>query len=163
MNDSEMIFSIVIWLIIIASLIYLLIRKIIKEENDNNSFVIPQGTQIIGNGFLVIVKDTNDFSTFYPNIPHIGELGFGLGRSDAIRLFNSESKLMDEVHYNIEDVSPSCNHILNMYDSYGEVPGPHPGVTHSCRVLQYGNAAWSQPTELPTVAIAAVCGSVRLG
>mgnify|MGYP000337434823 FL=1 len=35
MNDSEMIFSIVIWLIIIASLIYLLIRKIIKEENED--------------------------------------------------------------------------------------------------------------------------------
>jgi len=30
-----MIFSIVIWLIIIASLIYLLIRKIIKEENED--------------------------------------------------------------------------------------------------------------------------------
>ncbi|MGB2483217.1 MAG: PEP/pyruvate-binding domain-containing protein [Flavobacteriaceae bacterium] len=93
---------------------------VIKDENDNHSFVIPQGTQIIGNGFLVIVKDINDFTTFYPNIPHIGELGFGLGRSDAIRLFNSESKLMDEVHYNIEDVSPTCNHILNMYDSYGD-------------------------------------------
>ena len=38
MNDSEMIFSIVIWLVIIASLIYLLIRKIIKEENFNNEF-----------------------------------------------------------------------------------------------------------------------------
>jgi|TARA_B100000989_G_scaffold280231_1_gene243514 hypothetical protein len=35
MNDSEIIFSIVIWLIIIASLIYLLIRKIIKEENED--------------------------------------------------------------------------------------------------------------------------------
>ena len=35
MNDSEMIFSIVIWLVIIASLIYLLIRKIIKEENED--------------------------------------------------------------------------------------------------------------------------------
>ena len=35
MNSSEMIFSIVIWLIIIASLIYLLIRKIIKEENED--------------------------------------------------------------------------------------------------------------------------------
>jgi len=35
MNDSEMIFSIIIWLIIIASLIYLLIRKIIKEENED--------------------------------------------------------------------------------------------------------------------------------
>jgi hypothetical protein len=30
-----MIFSIVIWLVIIVSLIYLLIRKIIKEENED--------------------------------------------------------------------------------------------------------------------------------
>ena len=35
MNDSEMIFSIIIWLVIIASLINLLIRKIIKEENED--------------------------------------------------------------------------------------------------------------------------------
>ena len=35
MNDSEMIFSIIIWLVIIASLIYLLIKKIIKEENED--------------------------------------------------------------------------------------------------------------------------------
>jgi hypothetical protein len=35
MDDSEMIFSIVIWLIIIASLIYLLVRKIVKEENED--------------------------------------------------------------------------------------------------------------------------------
>ena len=35
MNDSEMIFSIILWLVIIASLIYLLIRKIIKEENED--------------------------------------------------------------------------------------------------------------------------------
>jgi hypothetical protein len=35
MNDSEMIFSIAIWLVIIVSLIYLLIRKIIKEENED--------------------------------------------------------------------------------------------------------------------------------
>ena len=34
MDNSEMIFSIVIWLVIIVSLIYLLIRKIIKEENE---------------------------------------------------------------------------------------------------------------------------------
>ena len=35
MDNSEMIFSIVIWLVIIVSLIYLLIRKIIKEENED--------------------------------------------------------------------------------------------------------------------------------
>ena len=35
MDNSEMIFSIVIWLVIIISLIYLLVRKIIKEENED--------------------------------------------------------------------------------------------------------------------------------
>jgi len=35
MNNSDMIFSIIIWLVIIVSLIYLLIRKIIKEENED--------------------------------------------------------------------------------------------------------------------------------
>ncbi len=30
-----MIFSMVIWLVIIVSLIYLLVRKIIKEENED--------------------------------------------------------------------------------------------------------------------------------
>ena len=30
-----MIFSVIIWLVIIASLIYLLVRKIIKEENED--------------------------------------------------------------------------------------------------------------------------------
>ena len=35
MDNSEMIFSIVIWLVIIVSLLYLLIRKIIKEENED--------------------------------------------------------------------------------------------------------------------------------
>tara|TARA_B100001173_G_C15671115_1_gene413730 strand:+ start:442 stop:567 length:126 start_codon:yes stop_codon:yes gene_type:complete len=35
MGNSEMIFSIIIWLVIIVSLIYLLIRKIVKEENED--------------------------------------------------------------------------------------------------------------------------------
>tara|TARA_B100002052_G_C15655470_1_gene494797 strand:- start:192 stop:317 length:126 start_codon:yes stop_codon:yes gene_type:complete len=35
MDNSEMIFSMVIWLVIIVSLIYLLVRKIIKEENED--------------------------------------------------------------------------------------------------------------------------------
>jgi len=35
MDNSEMFFSIIIWLVIIVSLIYLLVRKIIKEENED--------------------------------------------------------------------------------------------------------------------------------
>ena len=61
MNDSEMIFSIVIWLVIIASLIYLLIRKIIKDseitEDELNKVIAEQrGTTIAG----LALKDPNE-------------------------------------------------------------------------------------------------------
>jgi hypothetical protein len=39
---------------------------VIKDDNANNAFVIPDNTQIIANGFLVIVKDAGDFSNVYP-------------------------------------------------------------------------------------------------
>ena len=65
----------------------------IRDENPNHIFMIPEGTVIDGNGFLIIVKDENKFLNAFPEIPFIGELGFGLGRSDAIRLFNSANKL----------------------------------------------------------------------
>ena len=65
----------------------------IKDDNSTHVFVLPEGTQIAGNGFLVIVKDAAAFSSVFPNIPFIGELDFGFGGSDAVRLFNSESKL----------------------------------------------------------------------
>ena len=51
-------------------------------------------------------------TTDFPGIPFIGELGFGLGGSDAVRLFNSETKLIDEVYYDIDDSDPICNHTL---------------------------------------------------
>ena len=92
----------------------------IRDEDDSHSYTIPEETQIQGNGFLVIVKDQSDFVTFFPNIPHIGELGYGLGRNDAVRLFNSENKLIDVVDYEIEDTSQTCIHTLNMFDSFGD-------------------------------------------
>ena len=92
----------------------------IRDEDDSHSYTIPEETQIQGNGFLVIVKDQSDFVTFFPNIPHIGELGYGLGRNDAVRLFDSENKLIDVVDYEIEDTSQTCIHTLNMFDSYGD-------------------------------------------
>ena len=92
----------------------------VKDDDDTHVFVIPDGTQIEGNGYLVLVKDASDFISVFPNIAFVGELGFGLGRSDAVRLFNSENKLVDQVDYNVEDPSPSCAHTLNMLDSYGD-------------------------------------------
>ena len=80
----------------------------IKDDNDTHVFVIPEGTQIAGNGFLVVVKDAAAFSSVFPNIPYIGELDFGFGGSDAVRVYNSDSKLMDEVDYESETPWPTC-------------------------------------------------------
>ena len=92
----------------------------IRDDNNNHVFILPDATQIEANGFLVVVRDESDFNSFYPDIPFIGELGFGLGSSDAVRLFNSENKLMDEVYYDIEEYNNECTHLLNMIDSYGD-------------------------------------------
>lgn len=80
----------------------------IKDDNDNHVFVIPEGTQIQGNGYLVIVKNEMNFVSVFPNIPYIGELSFGFGQTDAVRLFNPWDKLMDEVYYTSEQPWPSC-------------------------------------------------------
>ena len=80
----------------------------IKDDNDNHVFVIPEGTQIEGNNYLVIVKNEMNFVSVFPNIPYVGELSFGFGQTDAVRLFNPWDKLMDEVYYTSEQPWPSC-------------------------------------------------------
>ena len=76
----------------------------IKDNDDSHVFIIPQGTLIEGDGYLVIVKDEFDFTSVYPNIIYIGELGFGLGSSDSVRLYNSTGTIQDVVAY--ESVTP---------------------------------------------------------
>ena len=80
----------------------------IRDDNNTHIFVIPEGTQIAGNGFLVIVKDAAAFSSVFPNIPYIGELDFGFGGSDAVRVYNSDSKLKDDVFYDSIAPWPIC-------------------------------------------------------
>ena len=50
---------------------------------------------------MVIVRNTENFTEFYPEITsYIGEFDFGLSASgDAVRLFNSDLILHDEVYY----------------------------------------------------------------
>ena len=80
----------------------------IKDDDDTHIFVIPQGTQIDANGYLIFVKDESDFINVFPNIDYIGELGFGLGKSDSVRLFDSNGTLQDEVIYQSVSPWPSC-------------------------------------------------------
>ncbi len=80
----------------------------IKDNNDSHVFVIPEGTQVEANGYIVIVKDEADFAAAFPGTPYIGELGFGFGGSDEVRLYSSDDKLIDEVKYESESPWPTC-------------------------------------------------------
>lgn len=48
---------------------------LIRDDDDSHGYVIPEGTVIPAGGFLVITSDT---------------FGFGLGKDDAVRLFEGE-------------------------------------------------------------------------
>ncbi|MBO5460903.1 MAG: lamin tail domain-containing protein [Ruminococcus sp.] len=48
---------------------------VIKDNDDTHQYVIPEGTTIPANGFLVITED---------------DFGFGLGKNDSVRLYENE-------------------------------------------------------------------------
>ena len=81
----------------------------LKDDDDSHVFIIPDGTSIEANGYLVFVKDASDFSAVFPEITnYIGEIGFGFGGSDSVRLYNASGVLQDEVTYLNDAPWPIC-------------------------------------------------------
>ncbi len=81
-----------------------------KDSNDANIFTIPDGTSIDANSYLVITKSSVDFTSAFPDVKNfIGDFDFGLSSSgDAVRIFNSELELQDEVNYGTAEPWPTC-------------------------------------------------------
>lgn len=75
----------------------------LKDNDDSHTFTLPEGTQIERKGFLVLTRDKARFQEHHPNMNMdnvIGDFDFGLSSNgDAVRLFDSEMVLRDEVHY----------------------------------------------------------------
>ena len=73
-----------------------------------NAFVIPSGTSIPKNGYLVLVEALDLFSINFPTVPNnliLGNLGFSLSnKGERISLFDKNKCLSDYVIYN--DKSP---------------------------------------------------------
>lgn len=77
----------------------------LKDNDDTHIFNIPSNTSIEPKGYLVFVKDKTSFGTAFPSIlNYYGELGFGLGGTDSVRLYNENGILQDEVNY--DSVAP---------------------------------------------------------
>jgi hypothetical protein len=83
---------------------------ILKDEDAVHRFVIPSGSHIYPNEYMVLSRDASKFTVAYPdkNTP-IGDFSFGFGSSgDCVRLFTGDSVLVDEVCYGVIAPWPSA-------------------------------------------------------
>ncbi len=75
-------------------------RWIVKDDDDDHEYIFPNSIKLKSKSYLVVCKDEGKFEKIHPNIKNkIGEFNFGLGKEDAIRLFNKDMKLIDIVEY----------------------------------------------------------------
>ena len=141
---------------------------IFTDDNDVNTYVFPENTIIEQDSYIVVVKDIGDFSNSFAEISnYTGEFDFGLSSSsDAIRIFNSEMVIQDEVYYTssfpwpnlgngdgytLELISPSLDNSLpeswtnfNEYGSPNEVNSPTASINN---IEQIKAVLWPNPVE----------------
>ncbi len=72
-----------------------------SDSDDAHKFVIPNGTILQKNAYLVLAETAKDFSSSYPGVKnYIGSLDFGFsGSGELLRLFNPYGVLIDHVEY----------------------------------------------------------------
>ena len=81
---------------------------IFKDSNKENIFVVPAGTSLAANDYLVLTGTTDKFEQQFPAVTnHIGDFNFKLSSNGEImRLYNADTILMDSVRYQITDPWP---------------------------------------------------------
>ena len=78
------------------------------EVGDDHLFIIPEGTLLYPNEYIVLCRDTIDFKNHFPMVDsYMGDLGFGLsGGGELIRLYNNDGILMDSLTYDDDNPWP---------------------------------------------------------
>jgi hypothetical protein len=80
---------------------------IMKDDNNEHSFTIPDNTILEKDGYLVLCRENEAFSENYPEIlNYTGEFEFGLGENDMVRLFDKNGTLIDMVEYSYQSPWP---------------------------------------------------------
>lgn len=79
---------------------------VFKDSDDAHEFIIPNGTLLAANSYIVLAQTLADFQTQFPSVTNvIGDFTFGLsGGGELIRLFDASQALIDEVEY--DDAAP---------------------------------------------------------
>jgi len=73
----------------------------ILRDNDNmHTFEIPSGTIIPAKSYYILCTDTLAFLDFHPDVKYLaGNILFGFGGNDQVRLFTPFGRLADSVAY----------------------------------------------------------------
>ena len=81
---------------------------IIKDDDDDHGFVFPNSFFIPGKSFLIVSKDVEEFHEIYSHDPSIiGDISFGFGSGDQVRIYSSIMNIVDSVEYNVNAPWPS--------------------------------------------------------
>ena len=79
----------------------------IRDESDDHEFIIPEGTVLPALGFIIVCEDTALFKLIYSDVTrYVGNMGFGLGSNDEVRLYDRNGVIVDDVDYDSQSPWP---------------------------------------------------------
>lgn len=75
------------------------------DSDPDHRFLLPSGTQIESDGYLVLCRDAAAFDQLHPGVWRIGDIDFGFsGGGEAVGLYDAPGTLVDSLEY--DDRSP---------------------------------------------------------
>tara|TARA_R110000787_G_scaffold13189_4_gene41713 strand:- start:349 stop:3312 length:2964 start_codon:yes stop_codon:yes gene_type:complete len=82
---------------------------IFKDDDDLHEFIIPDGTTLAPDSYIVLAQSLVDFQSEFPSVsPVLGDFEFGLsGGGELVRLYDNTGILVDSVTYNDESPWPT--------------------------------------------------------
>ena len=81
----------------------------LKDDDDDHLFQFPDSIIIPGENYLIIAKDLEDFYSVYFHEPQvIGEIPYGFGLGDQVRLYSPIMILVDSLEYGVSTPWPSA-------------------------------------------------------
>lgn len=73
---------------------------ILRDNDDSHAFVFPENTMLKPKEYIVVTQSTEEFREKYSGTDNLlGDMNFGLGKEDEVRLFDLSGELVDSVGY----------------------------------------------------------------
>jgi spore coat protein H len=128
---------------------------LLSDEVDEHAFVIPAGTTLPADGYLVVAADPVQFATVHPDVQALGPIDFGFSaQGDVIRVFDAGRRLVDAVAYGdaapwpsgadgegytLELLEPGCDNANASCWARSATLYGTPGARNLATGLEYGN------------------------